>query len=64
MGVNKNDLKDLIKKAKKSLHEGDLSYDLLESYIKEAENMLPDIKGKLNSMQREIYDKLEAAVGP
>ncbi len=64
MCIKKTDVRELIEKAKGSLKEGDPSYSLLESYIKAAEDMLPDIKGTLNSAQKEIYDRLEVAVGP
>jgi len=64
MSIKKIDVRELIEKAKGSLKEGEPSYQILESYIKAAENMIPDIKGKLNSAQKEIYDRLEAAVGP
>lgn len=64
MCLNKQDVKDLIKKAKGSLKKDDPSYPILESYIQDVQNMLPDIKGNLNSVQEEIYNKLEVAVGP
>lgn len=64
MNIKKRDVKDLIEKAKGVLDEGDSSYSILENYIKDAEKMLPDIKGKLTSAQKEIYDRLEVAVGP
>jgi hypothetical protein len=64
MCIKKTDVKDLIAKAKGLLDEGDPSYELLLSYIKDTEDMLPNIKGSLTSAQKEIYDRLEVAVGP
>jgi len=64
MVIRKKDVKALIERAKQSLNEDDPSYLLLQSYIKAAEDMLPDIKGTLNSAQQEVYDRLEIAVGP
>lgn len=60
-------MKDLIKRVNKALSnldEGDPSYSILAGYVREAENTLPDIKGKFTSYQEEVYKKLEAAVGP
>jgi hypothetical protein len=64
MAVDKTDVETLIAKAKGVLNEGDPSYELLLSYIKRAEDMLPDIKGNLTSAQKEVYNVLEVAVGP
>ncbi len=65
--MKKRDMKDLIEKAKgflKNMGEDDPSYEILNGYIKEAENTLSDIKGNFTSSQEEVYKKLEAAVGP
>ena len=65
--MKKKDMKDLIEKAKgslKNMGEDDPSYEILNGYVKEAENTLSDIKGKLTSFQKEVYKKLEVAVGP
>lgn len=64
MCLKKIDVKVLIKKAKGSLKEDDPGYEVLNEYINDAEKMLPDIKGELNSKQKEIYKNLEIAVGP
>lgn len=64
MSIKRRDVKDLIKKAKGYLKEDDPSFSLLVSYIKDAEDMLLDIKGNLTSAQKEIYDRLDVAVGP
>ena len=63
MNIKMIDVKSLIERAKRNLDKDDPSYQILKSYIKDAEKMLPDIKGKLTSAQKEIYDRLEAAVG-
>jgi hypothetical protein len=67
MELLKSDLEKIIDRAKSALgnnDEGVSSYDLIEKYIKDAENILPDIDGELTSQQKEVYDNLEAAVGP
>lgn len=64
MCLKKIDVKVLIQKAKGSLRKDDPSYEMLNEYINDAEKMLPDIKGELNSKQKEIYKNLEVAVGP
>ena len=64
MCVNKQDFKDLIKKAKGSLKKDDPSFDLLSGYIDIAEKMLSDVDGELTPQQEEVYKDLEAAVGP
>lgn len=64
MCLKKIDVKVLIKKAKDSLRKDDPSYEMLNEYINATEKMLPEIKGELNSKQKEIYKNLEVAVGP
>jgi len=65
--MKKVDLKELIARAKKihgTLSEDDSSFALLDNCIKEAEDILSDIKGELTPHQEEVYQKLEIAVGP
>lgn len=65
MCTQKKDVRELIHKAKGSLKkEDESSCQILQSYIHDAENILPYINGTLDSAQQEIYDRLEAAVGP
>jgi len=64
MSIEKNDVEALIQRAMGYLDHEDSSYPLLVKYIKDAEEMIPDIKGKLTSAQKEVYDRLEVAVGP
>ena len=53
-----------MERAKGSLKKDDPSSEILEKYISEAEKELKNVRGKLTSAQKEIYDRLEAAVGP
>jgi hypothetical protein len=64
MAIEKTDVQSLIVKAKKHLKPDDPAYQLLQSYIRDVEYMLPDIKGKLTPTQEEVYKRLEDAVGP
>ena len=65
---NKKDLNALIAKVKRlqsSMKKDDSSSQILGNYVSEAEKSLSDTMGqKISSSQVELYQKLEAAVGP
>ena len=63
----KNELNALIARANvslKGMEINDPSYDILKKYIMEAENILSEVEGDLTSSQNEVYNQLEAAIGP
>jgi septation ring formation regulator EzrA len=65
--MKKSNLKELIERAQnvlKNMDQGDPSYSIIDSYTKEAEGILPEIKGTFTSSQQEVYEKLEIAIGP
>lgn len=67
MLMKKTDLTALIQKAKDehaSIDEGEPSYAILGNYINDAQNLLPELEeeAELNSSQKEVYKKLEAAI--
>ncbi len=66
MTIVKNDFRYLLARAR-GVRKGtteQASCELLDHCIKAVEAVLPEIKGKVNAHQEELYKNLEAAVGP
>ncbi len=66
MDIRKKDVKALLERAEfvlRTMDPMDPGRDLLEYYIFSLKNELPYIKGKLSSSQKELYKRLEIAIG-